>query len=33
MELIAGGSYSMWNYLEEIRKEVESARVIDKKAT
>ena len=32
MELTAGGSYSMWNFLGGIRKRVECTRVINKKS-
>ena len=33
MELTVGRSYSMWNFLELIKKGVESTRVINRKAT
>ena len=33
MEITMGGSYSMWNLLERIRKGMEFAMAINKKAT
>ena len=33
MKLTAVGSYSTWNFLERIRKRVESAMVVNKNAT
>ena len=33
MEMTAGGSYSMWKFLDGIRKGAELARVINEKAT
>ena len=33
IEMTAGGSYCMWNFLEQIRKEVEFAMAINKKTT
>ena len=33
MEMIVGGGYSMWKFLELIRKRIEFARVINMKTT